>query len=258
MSFISRGTTISGSIAWPINKPAAAVVFIHGSGAQSRNLELSRRFAERGIATLVYDKRGVGKSGGLYEGDQSVSGTNIETLADDAAAALDALASNVALEGAPVGFAGISQAGWIAPLAATKTRHARFLLLWSAPVCKVSEEDIYSKYTADKDGPDRPPYATALAALTEPYLWPKFLGRDTDPADDLAQLTIPGFWIFGAHDGSIPIDLSLRRLDALRAAGHPYEWMLFAEQGHNNMTATFDAAIRWVQGLGNSSLAQTQ
>jgi uncharacterized protein len=247
LTFVSRGTTLSGSIAWPVGKPAiAAVVFIHGSGKQSRNLDLSRRFADRGIAALVYDKRGVGKSGGIYEGDQSVTGMNIALLAGDAVAALDALAGKAALNGAPVGFAGISQAGWIAPLAATKTRHARFLLLWSAPVCKVSEEDIYSKFTADADGPDRPPYATALAARTEPYLWPEFLGRDTDPAEDLAQLTIPGFWIFGGHDGSIPVDLSLRNLGVLRAAGHRFDHKLFAEQGHNNMAATLDAAIQWI------------
>jgi uncharacterized protein len=247
LTFMSRGTTLSGSIAWPVDKPVtAAVVFVHGSGEQSRNLALSRRFADRGIAALVYDKRGVGKSGGVYEGEQSVTGMNIALLADDAVAALEALADKAALDGAPVGFAGISQAGWIAPLAATKTRHARFLLLWSAPVCTVSEEDIYSKFTADADGPDRPSYATALAARTEPYLWPEFLGRDTDPAEDLAKLTIPGFWIFGAHDGSIPVDLSLRNLGILRAAGHRYDHKLFAEQGHNNMAATFDAAIRWI------------
>jgi uncharacterized protein len=247
LTFVSRGTTLSGSIAWPVDTPViAAVVFIHGSGKQSRNLGLSQRFAERGIATLVYDKRGVGKSGGVYEGEQSVTGMNIALLADDAVAALDALAGKAALDGVPVGFSGISQAGWIAPLAATKTRHARFLLLWSAPVCKVSEEDIYSKFTDDTDGADRPPFATALAARTEPYRWPKSLGRDTDPAADLVRLTIPGFWIFGGRDGSIPVDLSLRNLAALRAAGHRYDHQLFAEQGHNNMADTFDAAIQWI------------
>ena len=48
------------------------------------------------------------------------------------------------MKGIPVGFAGISQAGWIAPLAAERSGLARFLVLWSGPVCRVSEEDIYS------------------------------------------------------------------------------------------------------------------
>lgn len=253
VTFVSHGATLSGSVVWPEGKPPiAAVVFVHGSGPQSRDLSLAQRFAARGVAALVYDKRGVGKSGGLYEGNQSVTGMNIALLADDAVAALHSLSGSAALRGAPVGFAGISQAGWIAPLAATKTRRAQFLLLWSAPVCKVSEEDIYSKYTADKDGPDRPAYQTALAARTEAYVWPDFLGRDTDAAEDLAQLTIPGFWIFGGRDGSIPIDLSVNKLRALKANGHRYDYTQFPEQGHNNMGATFDAAITWIETVMRS------
>jgi pimeloyl-ACP methyl ester carboxylesterase len=248
--FTSHDTTLAGSIVWPVDTPpVAAVVFIHGSGPQTRNLALARRFAATGVAALVYDKRGAGRSGGDYEAAQSVSGPNIALLADDAVAALELLADRMEPTAAPVGLAGISQAGWIAPLAATLTTRARFLMLWSAPVCKVSEEDIYSKHTADRDGPDRPTFEEALAARRHPYVWPGFLGRDTDPAEDLARVQIPGLWIFGDHDGSIPVDLSLRRLDQLRVAGQRFDVRVFPGQGHNNMTATFDAAIEWLRAL---------
>ncbi len=259
VTFVSHGTTLSGSIVWPVGKPTiAAVVFIHGSGPQRRDLALAQRFADRGIAALVYDKRGVGESGGVYEGNQSVTGMNIALLADDAIAALNTLASNATLGGAPVGFAGISQAGWIAPVAAIRASRTQFLLLWSAPVCRVSQEDIYSKYTADSDGPDRPLYATALASRTEAYVWPDFLGRDTDAAEDLARLRIPGFWIFGERDGSIPVDLSVQKLSELRAAGHRFDYTVFPEQGHNNLGATFDAAIEWLRSLTGSRESERQ
>jgi pimeloyl-ACP methyl ester carboxylesterase len=249
IGFSSQGVTLAGSIAFPADQPIrAAVVFVHGSGKQSRNLGLAELFASKGVAALVYDKRGAGQSGGEYEGNQSVSGMNVALLADDAAAALQALANNPALKGVPVGFAGISQAGWIAPLAATKTKQARFLLMWSGPVCKVSEEDIYSKFTADQDGVAPPPYATALAARTEPYIWPDFLGRDTDSAEDLGQLTIPGFFIFGGRDGSIPVDLSLQKLQALQIEGHAYDYTVFLGLGHNNLDPTIDVAIKWLNG----------
>ena len=246
IEFSSQGVTLSGSIAFPAGPARAAVVFVHGSGKQSRNLALAERFASKGVAALVYDKRGAGQSGGEYEEKQSVSGMNVALLADDAAAALQALANNPALQGVPVGFAGISQAGWIAPLAATKTKQARFLVLWSGPVCKVSEEDIYSKFTADQDGADRPLYATALAARTDPYIWPDFLGRDTDAAEDLGKLTIPGFFIFGGRDGSIPVDLSLQRLHALQIEGHAFDYTVFLGVGHDNIDPTFDVAIKWI------------
>src|SRR5687767_11274907 len=173
VEFSSRGANLSGSIVLPAGgEPRSAVVFIHGSGPQTRNIALASRFAREGIAALVYDKRGVGKSGGRYENNQSVGEKNISLLADDAVAALSALSSHPSLKGKPLGLAGISQAGWIAPLAAEKSRLARFLVLWSGPVCKVSEEDIFSKYTTDADRKVVPTFKEALESRTEKYVWP--------------------------------------------------------------------------------------
>ncbi len=248
VDFASHGATLSGSIAFPEKQPIhAAIVFIHGSGKQPGNLAVARRFAEAGIAALVYDKRGAGKSGGEYEGDQSVSEKNIALLADDAVAALEKLATHPALDGVRVGFAGISQAGWIAPIAAQKSKRASFLVLWSSPVCKVSEEDIFSKYTADRDDLVAPRYEDALKARTAPYIWPAFLGIDTDSSDTLKALSIPGLWLFSDNDGSIPVDLSIERLQALRKKGHRYDYVLFSGLGHNNMDRTFATAIDWVR-----------
>ena len=250
VEFPSHGVTLAGSIAWPGDGVVrAAVVFIHGSGKQERNLALAARFAEAGIAALVYDKRGVGKSGGEYEFNQNVSERNLLPLADDASAALDVLVSRPALRGKPIGFAGISQAGWIAPLAAQRNGAAKFLVLWSGPVCKVSDEDIYSKYTQDADAKTVPSYRQALNARTEKYIWPDFMGADTDPVTSLRELSIPGLWIFSDNDGSIPVDLSTAGLDALKKSGHQYEYVIVPGLGHNNMDGTFDTATNWIRQL---------
>lgn len=248
VEFVSHGDRLSGSIVFPQNgKVVAAVVFIHGSGKQSRNLPLAERFASEGIAALVYDKRGAGKSGGEYEGNQSVSEKNISLLADDAVSALNALAARPELAGIPIGFTGISQAGWIGPLAAERSPAAKFLVMWSGPVCKVSEEDIYSKYTTDGDMQAVPPYREALETRKEKYIWPDFLGKDTDPSESLGKLTIRGLWIFSDNDGSIPVDLSIARLQPLRRAGHPYDYVLFSGLGHNNIESTFATAVDWIR-----------
>lgn len=245
--FLSHGVGLSGSIAFPSGRIHAAVVFIHGSGPQERSLAWAERFAGDGVAALVYDKRGVGKSGGIYEGEQTVSERNLSLLADDAVSALEALRSQPRLEGVPVGLAGISQAGWIAPLAAERSRRADFLVLWSGPVCKVSEEDIFSRYTADADAEIVPSFEEALRSRTEEYVWPDFLGRDTDPRTSLASLSIPGLWIYGENDGSIPADLSIARLGALRRAGRDYDYVLLSGLGHDNMDATFAVATDWIK-----------
>lgn len=245
--FTSHGTELAGSIVVPGGEIRAGVVFIHGSGKQERNLHWANRFAGAGIVALVYDKRGAGKSGGAYEGDQSVSEQNLARLADDARGALETLARHPTLRGKPVGLAGISQAGWIAPLVARKSPLVKFLVLWSGPVCKVSEEDIYSKYTADRASQSAPPYARALAARTQKYLWPDFLGEDTDSSRTLASLTIPGLWIFSDNDTSVPVDLSIARLNVLREAGHPYDYVLFSGLGHDNMEQTFTLVTDWIR-----------
>lgn len=250
IEFDSHGATLAGSIAFPENRTIhSAIVFVHGSGEQQRNMHWAERFAKEGIVALVYDKRGVGKSGGEYESKQSVSEKNISLLADDAVAALKALASHPSLEGIPVGIAGISQAGWIAPLAAERSHLAKFIVLWSAPVCKVSEEDIFSKYTSDAGGQSVPAYEQALKSRKEKYVWPEFLGKDTDPGETLSRLSIPGLWIFSDNDGSIPVDLSITRLQRLRRTSHRYDYVLFSGLGHNNMDRSFATATDWIRRL---------
>jgi uncharacterized protein len=108
VKFMSNGVQLSGAIVFPKEKEVrAAIVFVHGSGKEARNLFWAERFADKGIATLVYDKRGVGKSGGKYESEQSVGEKNISLLADDAASALEALSRHPALKGViPTGNSG--------------------------------------------------------------------------------------------------------------------------------------------------------
>jgi len=247
VEFTSHKTQLSGSIVFPASgEIKSAVVFVHGSGKQARSMNIAKRFASSGIAALVYDKRGAGKSGGVYEEQQSVSEKNINLLADDAVAALSVLRKHQKTKHLPIGLAGISQAGWIIPLAAERSKNASFIALWSAPVCKVSEEDIYSKYTGDKDAANVPSYEVALNSRTQKYIWPDFLGKDTDPSENLAKLSIPGLWVFGANDGSIPVALSMQRLRELNRQGHKYDNVLFSSLGHNNMPETFATVTDWI------------
>ncbi len=254
VTFDSHSIQLSGTIVYPQTKPYnSVVVFVHGSGPQERNLHWATKFAQNGIAALVYDKRGVGKSGGEYESNQSVSGYNLDLLADDAVAALNFLERHPPTKQLKRGLTGISQAGWIIPIAAEKSKKTDFMVIWSGPVCKVSEEDIFSKYTADLDSKRVPSYSQALNARTTKYIWPDFLGKDTNPSDNLKNLNIPGLWIFGEQDGSVPVDLSIKRLQQLINTGFNYEYVSFSKLGHNNMTETFSTAVSWINNQSSES-----
>jgi uncharacterized protein len=224
----SEGIRIAGTLVMPEGRPRAAIVLVPWPGKVEPALPLARQFADRGIAVYTYDKRGVGRS----EGDYGV-GTlkeQLEALGADAAAALTTVAAEPALRGTSVGFFGISQAGWVTPYAATKSRPA-FMALWSAPVCTVREE-IHFSAVAEHD----PSYlATHSAADIREYM--KTLtptADDVDPRPYLRQLTVPGLWIFGGKDHSIPVELSIRRLTALIENGRSnFEYKYYAGSGHS-------------------------
>jgi pimeloyl-ACP methyl ester carboxylesterase len=83
---------------------------------------------------------------------------------------------------------------------------------------------------------------------------------DTDPAEALRKLSIPGLWLFGGRDVSVPVELSIERLRALAATGKPFEYRLFPELGHEiSDSDALPVIVDWLKktlgvnsGLGNA------
>jgi pimeloyl-ACP methyl ester carboxylesterase len=141
--FCSDGHTLAGVLVLPTTRgPHAAVVFVHGSGQLNRNdwtlhPELREHFAHHGIASLCWDKPGVGAS----EGDWTR-----QSFHDRAREVLDAvgfLRERADIDPRHVGLWGISQGGWICPLAASLSPDVAFLILVSAPAGTIAEQDLF-------------------------------------------------------------------------------------------------------------------
>lgn len=118
VSFESHGTELRGRLVMPRLEGAIPVaVLVHGSERDSAIVfnRLQYLLPASGIGVFVYDKRGTGGSGGSYTQD-------FDLLADDAATALNVARKTAGAQAGDVGFQGGSQAGWIIPLAATKTK----------------------------------------------------------------------------------------------------------------------------------------
>jgi pimeloyl-ACP methyl ester carboxylesterase len=225
--FASRDAEIAGEIHLPAGTPTAGIVFVHGSGPAPRLTDLGRIMAADGFAVLTYDKRGVGESGGTYEGTYNISWDNLHLLAADAAAAIDTLASHPRLRGRPVGLFGFSQAGWIIPIAAVENRRVAFIAFWSGPVCRVSDELEYGIASQENMAAEDAARATEgspaqMVELTKRYVTQiRADGTDVDPRTSLRQLDIPGLWLFGGADNEIPTELSVRLLGELISEGKP-------------------------------------
>jgi len=86
--------------------------------------------AKRGISVLTYDKRGVGKSNGIYAGPEvgtnNIDSLNLTILAKDASAAVNMLHQQY--KNTPIGILGFSQAGWINPIASNQNPLIEFMV----------------------------------------------------------------------------------------------------------------------------------
>jgi uncharacterized protein len=117
--FKSGALTLQGRLVMPAatTGPVPLAVLVHGSehdSAVDANA-LQYLLPAQGIAVFVYDKRGTGRSQGEYTQD-------FDLLAGDAIAAL-AEARRLRPDAfSRVGYVGGSQGGWIAPLAASRSR----------------------------------------------------------------------------------------------------------------------------------------
>ncbi|HEY6384394.1 MAG TPA: alpha/beta fold hydrolase [Candidatus Acidoferrum sp.] len=137
MHFASGKITLAGTLVLPAGSGQhPAVVLFHGSGAQERDLFTARWFADQGIAALAYDKRGVGESTGNFRAVPFME------LCDDGLAAIEYSKSRKEIDPKRIGVWGLSQGGWLGPLAASRSGDVSFVIAVSGPGVSPGEQMI--------------------------------------------------------------------------------------------------------------------
>jgi len=159
VTFKNGDVTLAGTLLLPAAPPSSkvkrpALVFVHGSGAQSREMYwgLGYLYAARGFAVLAYDKRGVGKSTGNWRE------ASFQDVADDAVAGAKFLQARTDIAANQIGFWGQSQGGWIAPLAASRFPESAFAVALSGGGLTPADTELFDSefeltkagYTADE------------------------------------------------------------------------------------------------------------
>ena len=247
-------TKLSGTLLIPVtNGKHPAIVFHHGAYQDTREAWrfFADHFARRGIATLIYDNRGSGESTGYPR-------AGFDDLAGDVLAAVQLLKERKDVDPKQIGLWAGSQAGWISPLAAARSKDVAFIMLMSGPGVTVARNVLYeSESNLRAAGFSEGDIKRALAvkqsildtARTEswekaepifqkaknekwfPYIgvpgkdnwfrWWWVLVGNYDPAPLWEKTTIPVLNIDGELDKNVPVEESFTRMEsALKKAGN--------------------------------------
>ena len=181
------------------------VVLLHGSGPALRDSlrPHAEAFARLGVATLIYDKR----TDGYSQIERSYA-----LLADDALAAVAALRDQRRVDPSTVGLWGLSEGGWVAPIAASGSADVAFVVTVGASgVPPLQQTGWAIENNLDDQGVSGSLRRTV--ATTGPRVLAGigvFAEAYHDPVAPLERLEVPLLAIWGDRDRTAPPGESAR------------------------------------------------
>lgn len=253
LRFSSEGTSLVGTVSVPAHAeyPIPIAIIVAGSGPTDRNgnsslgirtnlyAQLAWRLAERGIAALRYDKRGIGASGKDF--DMSVS--TVEDFAADVVAAARVMDADQRFDS--VVLLGHSEGAMLVTLAANAGAPVRGIGLL-AGMGRPFEAVLREQLADQLDSATLTQYDSAMArylvgenpssdlpaslrALFAPVnrRFVQSLAR-LDPAGELARVPVPVLIVQGATD----VQIGLRDAEKLHEARPDATYVIIPDANH--------------------------
>ena len=238
VEFHNGDVRLAGSLLLPKSeKPHPAVIFVHGAGPQTREpyREAAEYFARQGIAALIYDKRGVGKSGGTYE-----SSAPYENLVNDSLAGVGLLQQRSEITPSQIGMWGLSQGATIIAAAASRSEDIQFVVGVGAEVADgmmcYYRDNLFRKYGLSKTLRDVAEKAqlgqdTLFFNLREESLSSTFAPRSFPPPEEYrspawSRVNKPVLAMWGQLDQHVPVGESILGLKNSLAHAKNKKWTI--------------------------------
>lgn len=212
--------------------PGAAI--IHGSGTSQRDngwyLTLVSYLQDQGIAVLLPDKRGSGRS----QGDWRTA--SFDDLATDAVAGIEFLGLQDGVDPSRLGVIGMSQGGTIAPLVAGQSTQVGFVVSVVGGAVPMHELLVYEETHNLREYGVLPGVSDVIAVLTS-FLLRKGAGREFwdavgnfDPLPSWRALSTDALVLYGELDTNVPAERSAARMRSLHKPN--IDVRIYAGSGH--------------------------
>lgn len=231
VEFASRGDVLRGTLYLPPTGTGFAAVAVNeGSSWEERApwQTVAGPVTALNAAVFGYDRRGYGQSGGT---PTTESGAEVfDVLSDDLVAAARAVAAVPLVRADRVGVIGMSQGGWVVPLAANKAPNdIAFTLVSVGGGVSSGQEALYDVLTG-YDRCERTP--TPMDDIIEEL---RRVGPSGyDPADAQRAMVQPTMWLYGGQDMSHPTILSVEQLSAMaEELGKPWTIVVLENANHS-------------------------
>lgn len=250
VSFAPSGrSALPGTVLLPKGKgPFPAVVFVHGSGPNDRDetvggtrvfRDLAEGLADRGIASLRYDKRTK-----VHPDEFKGAFTIDDETTNDAVAAVAFLRTQPDIDGKRIYIVGHSQGAMMAPKIAQDARmQVRGLVLMAAPARHL--EDILidqNEYMAHRQGAPDARMQAQLDALRKAVAAVKAIGPTTPQAQPMLLGLPAAYWHSLADYDDVAVARTLPQ-------------PLLILQGGRDFQVTAPDWTRWHDAFGHDSRA---
>ena len=277
LSFKNGEVPLAGSLVLPEGAgPFPAVVMLHGSEPDERAIFWrtgdAEAFLKAGIAVFIYDKRGVGASGGNWRT------AGLDDLAADGAAAVELVRARPEVFPNRVGVFGVSQGGTLAPMVALRSGNVAFVINVSGSGLPLANQELWSagnelrrrsfSPAAVADTMQvmhlafsaRPLLRSGLLPLGDLYLWFVNIDPYQDPAALWRQVAAPMYVAYGAQDNVMPARESAAVAQAVFAERHnPFDRLVVVPgAGHGVRLSSGQWAPGHIEQMTGWVLAVTQ
>lgn len=247
-------TTLAGTLYIPLGYgPFPVILFHFGSNAWERdNTHIdypTNSYFKHEIALFVYDRRGLGQSGG------TCCESKISLLADDVIAGVAALSTISEIDSSKIGVLGFSQGGWVVPHAAARSNQIAFTIVGSGGAVSEDEEALYSFITGDEQC-----VASNLSHSEIDNIMSDVSSGGYEPQNDLILMEQPAYWYYGEKDTSHPVRQAIANLQELKQVyGKNWEIKLHTNANHEfiidggpcdsegEVLNTFDSQWNWLE-----------